>query len=92
MLAWYRDLIAIRRSTPALAAGDRRSGAVEWSKDSGDLTLRRGPITLVANLGSAPIEVTPVGTKRLSWPQEMDAADGWPIDLPPDAVLVFDER
>jgi maltooligosyltrehalose trehalohydrolase len=56
LLAWYRDLIALRRSTPELLDGDL--SAVDATVEGSRITIRRGPITVVADLSSLDVEVT----------------------------------
>ncbi|HYM49698.1 MAG TPA: DUF3459 domain-containing protein, partial [Candidatus Limnocylindrales bacterium] len=88
MLAWHRRLIALRRATPALRDG--RLEAVDASADDarGVLIVRRGPVTLYANLGAAPVTLTrPAGVPRLeaggaSW-------DAGRVALPADALVIF---
>ena len=56
LLAWHRDLIALRRRVPDLASGDRTSTAVEHGEDW--LMLRRGSVRVVMNLADEPRRVT----------------------------------
>jgi len=86
MLAWYRDLIGLRRETPELRDGDREAVSVDGSPD-GLLTVRRGPISVLANLGDAPAGSEEAGAVRLAWPP-----DAPPDRLPPDGVIVLDRR
>ncbi|MBF4463325.1 MULTISPECIES: glycoside hydrolase family 13 protein [unclassified Rathayibacter] len=60
-LELYRALLAVRR------ADDLGSGAVEWLDGYPDevLAFRNGGITVIANVGSAPVEL-PVGSVVLS--------------------------
>jgi maltooligosyltrehalose trehalohydrolase len=53
LLAWYTELIALRRRVPALT--DPRLGRVETACDGdlGWLVVRRGPVTVAVNLGVA---------------------------------------
>ena len=85
MLAWYRALIRLRRSTPALHDGDRLAVKIVASA-SGRLSVRRGPITLVANLGSAAVARGGEARAVLSWPEPLDDT------LPPDGVVILDDR
>jgi maltooligosyltrehalose trehalohydrolase len=52
LLAWHRQLIALRRSTPEFT--DPRLARVEtaYDQDAGWLTVRRGPVVVATNLGS----------------------------------------
>jgi maltooligosyltrehalose trehalohydrolase len=86
-LAWYRDLIALRRSTPALMDADRAAVRVTHDHETGSLTVARGPVTLVANLGSAPVQAPLEGTVRLASPPGTVVRDGV-VELPPDGAVV----
>jgi maltooligosyltrehalose trehalohydrolase len=86
ILAWYRDLIALRRATPELRDG-ARSAVAAAGAPGGLLTLRRGPIGVLANLGDAPVHSDEAGTVRMAWPPDTS-----PDCLPPDGVVVLDRR
>jgi maltooligosyltrehalose trehalohydrolase len=85
MLDWYRSLIALRRSTPELHDGDRLGVKIVASA-TGRLSVRRGPITLVVNLGPEPVLRGGDGQAILSWPETLDTM------LPPDGVVILDAR
>jgi maltooligosyltrehalose trehalohydrolase len=53
LLAWYAELIALRRRVPALT--DPRPGRVQTACDAdlGWLVVRRGPVAVAVNLGAA---------------------------------------
>jgi hypothetical protein len=59
---------------------------------SGLLVMRRGPIAVAANLGATPIADGLAGTVRLAWPSELAAVDAAERRLPPDAVIIVDDR
>ncbi len=50
LLAWYRDLIALRRSRPELSDGRRDRVEVSYDEAARWLVVRRGVIALVCNL------------------------------------------
>ena len=87
MLSWYRDLIALRRSTPALHDGERSTVEVRGASD-GLLTMRRGPITVAVNLGADRCTVPLEGSVRLAWPPDLPD-DGAAVILEPDAVVIM---
>ncbi len=87
MLAWYRELIALRRATPALLDGDRAGVRVSHDVERGCLTVSRGPVTVAANLGREARRVPLDGDMRLAWPPDIRLRDG-AVDLPPDGVCV----
>ena len=51
MLAWYRDLIQVRRSTPDLNDGEPGHTRVECNQNEGWLEVHRGHIRVLCNLG-----------------------------------------
>jgi maltooligosyltrehalose trehalohydrolase len=87
MFAWYRDLIALRRSTPVLHDGERSAVEITGASD-GVLTVRRGPVTVAVNLGTDPCTVPLEGSVRLAWPAELPVTDAAVI-LGPDAVVIM---
>ena len=55
LLEWYRSLLALRRATPELRDG--RLDLVEVEVRGDVLTVRRGPVTVVADFGSLDVQV-----------------------------------
>lgn len=53
MLQWYRDLIHLRRSMPDLNDSEPGHTRVSWDQEHKWITMERGSIQLVCNLGSA---------------------------------------
>ena len=49
MLDWYRQLIRLRRETPALSDGRRDLVRTEFDEQEMLLTVSRGPVTIVCN-------------------------------------------
>lgn len=88
ILTWYRSLLELRRTTPALRGGDR-SAVRATGGLGGLLRLDRG-ISVVANLGDGPAAADVAGTARLAWPPE-STLDGRPV-LAPDGVAVLERR
>lgn len=89
ILAWYHDLVALRRRNPALRDADRSAATVRHDPDAGWLLLDRGPVSVAVNLGAEAVEVEVEGEVRLAWPADLDARDGRTL-LPPDGVLVVE--
>ena len=56
LLAWYRDLIALRRREPDLASG-ARDGVVRHADDGLWLVVHRGAIRVAVNLSAGPAPV-----------------------------------
>ena len=93
LLAWYTELIAMRRQVPALT--DPRLGRVETACDGdlGWLVVRRGPVTVAVNLGVADWTF-PAGPDA-----ELLAASDPAVELtnrdlvlPPDTVAIVTEQ
>jgi maltooligosyltrehalose trehalohydrolase len=85
VLAWYRDLIALRHATPSLRDGDR--SAVDADAAGGTIVVRRGPVSVAANLGPSDARLPIAGDVRMCWPTDV-AIDGGCVALPPDGVVV----
>jgi maltooligosyltrehalose trehalohydrolase len=52
MLAWYRQLIALRRATPELNNSQPGSARVTCDPEERWLVMQRGPIQVICNLGA----------------------------------------
>jgi maltooligosyltrehalose trehalohydrolase len=87
MLGWYRDLIALRRSTPALSDPDRAAVRVSHDAERGCLRVDRGPISVTVNLGTRRIRV-PAERSILLMSPEGAYSDG-DVDLSPDGVVIL---
>jgi maltooligosyltrehalose trehalohydrolase len=90
LLAWYRRLLALRRSEPALTDG--RCDLVEAVHDDrGWLRFRRGPITVVANAtgGAQTVGAGSAGTTVLVWPPGQVVVDGATVRFECDGVAVL---
>jgi maltooligosyltrehalose trehalohydrolase len=85
LLEWYRALIALRRSEPALLDGrlDRVHAVADEAAQT--LVLRRGPIVVAANLGAGPVRVDVEEHDVLL----ASTPGAGPASLPPDAVVVL---
>ena len=57
-MAWTTDLIALRRGEPDLTDDDPAHVRVAVDADAGWLTMRRGAVELVVNLGDAQVVPT----------------------------------
>jgi maltooligosyltrehalose trehalohydrolase len=86
MLAWYRELIALRRARPELRDGELTHVRVAFDDDAGWLAVQRGPLTLACNLGEAAQRLPVEGGRVLL---ASPAAVEWP-ELPPDGVALVE--
>ncbi|MBA3586389.1 MAG: malto-oligosyltrehalose trehalohydrolase [Chloroflexi bacterium] len=87
VLAWYRELLAIRAAMPALRDGDRAAVVVRHDAAAGWIVVERGPISVAANLGTQPADVQISGELRLAWPPGPERNAG-SVRLAPDGVVV----
>ncbi len=74
VLAWYRELLGLRREVPALAGNDFADVEVRWDEAAGWLVLERGPLSVVCNLSDAE--------------QAVPMRDGGESVVPPETVLI----
>ncbi len=90
LLAWYRALIALRRAVPALTDPRLERTGTDFDPAAGWLTVRRGPVTVACNLGTAEW-TCPAGPGTAvaagSDPGIARTAEG--ISLPPDTVVIL---
>lgn len=88
LLAWYRELIVLRRSVGDLGTGDRARTTVRWdeagrwdqAEDSSWLVVHRGDTRIVVNLAAeerrVPLELTGSGRVLAAWePVRLDAGE-----------------
>ncbi|HEV8221847.1 MAG TPA: malto-oligosyltrehalose trehalohydrolase [Streptosporangiaceae bacterium] len=89
LLAWYTELIALRRRIPALADPRPGSAVAECDEPAGWLTVRRGPVTVACNLGIADW-VFAAGPDHdvLAASDPTVTASGPNLVLPPDSVVI----
>lgn len=93
MLAWYRDLIRLRRSTPALADAQPGKTRVTLDKEARWLAVERGPVRVLCNLGAASHAFScGAGHEiRMSSSQGVIVSRD-AVTLPPDTVVVLEKR
>lgn len=90
MLAWYRDLIRLRRTSAALNNGEPGNTRVTYSEEEKWLRMERGPIILCCNL-SALNHAFPVPNESkvlLASPASI-AVESSSLDLPPESIAVL---
>lgn len=93
MLAWYRELIRLRRSTPSLNDGEPRRLHVFYDEHELWIRIQRGSITAICNLGKAshkfPLHKS--GQILLASRSGLQI-DDQAVDLPPDSVVIISIR
>jgi maltooligosyltrehalose trehalohydrolase len=90
LLAWHRELIALRRRLPALTDPRLDRVTADCDPAAGWLVVRRGPVTAAANLGTASWTGPAASSAQLlaaSDPGVRRAGDG--LVLPPDTAAIL---
>ncbi len=90
MFAWVRDLIHLRRSTGSLNDGDLYAEQIEFNEEQRWLTMLRGTVKLLLNVGEREVELPNSNefTLRLaSDPGVQVTADK--VVLPKDSVAIL---
>jgi maltooligosyltrehalose trehalohydrolase len=90
LLEWYRALIALRRTCPALRDGNYQHTQVTYDEAHRHFVMRRAGIALACNLGDRPLTVkVSDGTQvRLASTADLRIEEGALI-LPPESVVVM---
>ena len=89
MYAWYRDLIRLRRTTPALNNGEPGNARVTFNEEERWLVLRRGDVAVLCNLSQREREF-PIGagSKMLLASRPGVQAKHAAITIAPEAVAI----
>ena len=91
LLAWHRELIALRRQVPALTDPRLDRVATDYDDQAGWLVIRRGPVIVAANLGVASwtfaAAAPPVHLLAASGPGAETTQRG--LVLPPDTAAIL---
>jgi maltooligosyltrehalose trehalohydrolase len=90
MLAWYRDLIHLRRSTPDLNDGEPGYTRVSFDEKAKWLRIDRGSVTLICNLGESNYPVSlPEDSEIVLVSHGVVPARAANLALPPDSVAII---
>jgi maltooligosyltrehalose trehalohydrolase len=91
MLAWYHDLIALRRKEKVLTNGVLHDVKVETDEDAGWLVMHRGDLRVVANFAeqpqAVPLDSEPIDVV-LAWDPAATSLHDTTIDLGAHGVAV----
>lgn len=89
MLQWYRALIHLRRSEPSLNEGQAGNTRVHYDEAAKWLSMTRGALTVVCNLGASPLthKITEASSILLSSP-EIEIT-GEEARIPPNGVAIL---
>jgi maltooligosyltrehalose trehalohydrolase len=75
VLAFYRDLIALRRSEADLADPWLDDLRIEFDEDARWIVMHRGAFAIACNLGEAEVDVPVTGAAVLSWGDPQTGAE-----------------
>jgi maltooligosyltrehalose trehalohydrolase len=95
LLAWYRELIALRRRTPEFTDPRLDRVRTDYDQQAGWLILRRGPVVVAANLGtgnwtfpaSQEVVLLAASDSRVGRTEFNSEEQG--VVLPPDTVAIL---
>ncbi|MER7619774.1 malto-oligosyltrehalose trehalohydrolase [Nonomuraea wenchangensis] len=91
LLAWHRELIALRRRLPALTDGRLDRVRADCDETAGLVSVERGPVLVAANLGDGTRVVPARGRARLLAASDPGITlSGDDLTLPPDTVAILE--
>jgi maltooligosyltrehalose trehalohydrolase len=91
LVAWHRELIALRRAEPELRRGTFDDVAVAFDEDARWLVLRRASIGIACSFSDNRLPV-PIGPKEIAvLASSSDASNVQPgfVELAPASALIF---
>jgi maltooligosyltrehalose trehalohydrolase len=88
LLGLYRELIALRRSTPELAGLGFDGTEVDYSEEDGWLLLRRGRTQVAMNFSAEPRRVAVRGDSLLLATEDGVRVDAGQLDLPGHSAAI----
>ncbi len=86
LLAWYRDLLALRRAEPDLRDPRLDRVAVTWEEQR--LRLERGSFVVLVNLADQPWHVEADGAVALGWDRDVEVSGG-AVELPARSAVLL---
>jgi maltooligosyltrehalose trehalohydrolase len=90
MLDWYKALIQLRRSNPCLCNGRLDEVQVRFDEEMRWISLDRGPVALICNLGLRPLLQGVSEHARILLASEANISiENAEISVPPDAAVVI---
>jgi malto-oligosyltrehalose trehalohydrolase len=94
ILAWYRELIALRRARPELTDPRLDQVVADFDEDARWLLVRRGRLRIVANLGDGPVRLPlrQCGTAVLAATRPEVAIEHDTVAMPPVSFAVIETR
>jgi len=93
MLDWYRRLIDLRRRSASLNDGDMRRVSVEFDEKEHWLTMNRGQVRVLCNLGDKPAELeNPAGLPLILASDTNISIKDKMVVLPPDSLAILSDE
>lgn len=93
MLKWYRQLIDLRRRSASLNDGDMRHVTVKFDEKEHWLTMDRGQVRVLCNLGDKPVELENPESLPLILASDGDiSVKDKMVVLPPDSVAILSDE
>jgi malto-oligosyltrehalose trehalohydrolase len=94
LLAWYRELIALRRTRPELTDPRLDRVSADFDDDARWIMVRRGRLRIAANLGPEPVRLAlgQPGTGVLAASSPGVAIQQDTVTIPPAAFAVIETR
>ncbi|ATW52922.1 malto-oligosyltrehalose trehalohydrolase [Streptomyces peucetius] len=91
LLAWHRELIALRRALPDLADPDLAAVKVAFDEQARWLAYRRGDLRVAVNLAKEPAEIALGGGGRIAaaWGEVAPPDRDGLLRLPPQSCVVL---
>jgi maltooligosyltrehalose trehalohydrolase len=90
MLDWFTRLIHLRRSSPALNDGDSGHVKVSFDEEKRWLTMERGPVRVMCNLGDEVVEFeNSTGLPLVLASHDDVRAENAKVVLPPDTFALL---
>jgi len=90
MLAWFRSLIRLRRSSVLLNDGDPAHIRVEFDEEKHWIAIDRGTVKILCNLGNAPVEWPhPEEHRLLLASRSSISMTATGITVPPDTLAIL---
>jgi maltooligosyltrehalose trehalohydrolase len=93
MLDWYRRLIDLRRRSASLNDGDMRRVSVKFDEKEHWLTMNRGQVRVLCNLGDKPAELqNPTGLPLILASDTNISIKDKMVVLPPDSLAILSDE
>jgi len=90
MLEWYRQLIALRRSTPCLLDGSLDRVRVEFGENERWLALHRGHVSVACNFAGTARELPAAGHRVLLTSHPSSSLHGETLRLAPRSAMILE--